>query len=181
MRSSPHSPDMTDQTASSDATSPQITPAMSRAHVANEAGTPVLSVNALVARLRASTTRTDLEHVCDVLVSMSTTRTITAGASAASTMLMDPVAGLGEWEQAVARQALGGTGERLATDDPPTVTELARLDAVTDSQTPASPAGPRRFLAAFADAAHTRAVPSTAKLGPHRAQRRTDAGSGISR
>lgn len=172
---------MTDQTASSDATPPQIAPAMSRAHVVNEAGTPVLSVNGLVARLRASTTRADLEHVCDVLVSMSTTQTMTAGANAASTMLMDPVAGLGEWEQAVAKQALGGTGERLATYDPPTVTELARLDAVTDSQTATSQAGPQRLLAAFAAPAHTRVVPPAAHLGPRRAQPGTDADSDISR
>lgn len=82
-----------------------------------------MSVNALIARLRISSGRADLESVCQVLP-------VLAGANAAKN---DQGDGLAEWENRVADYALG---IESVDEDDPAVTELQRLDAVRATQRP---------------------------------------------
>lgn len=86
-------------------------------------GRPVMSVNALIARLRISSGRADLESVCQVLP-------VLAGANAAKDYQGD---GLAEWENRVADYALG---IESVDEDNPAVAELQRLDAVRATQHP---------------------------------------------
>ncbi|NLH70120.1 MAG: hypothetical protein GX454_08060 [Brooklawnia sp.] len=101
---------------------------LQHARITDDAGRPVMSVNALVARLRSCTSRTDLDHVTDVLA------TITSSLPPGSAPADDRLAGLAEWDHTVAGHALADHTKPVATNTHPTVAETQRIDSATASQ-----------------------------------------------
>lgn len=101
---------------------------LQHAWIINDAGQPVMSVNALVARLHACTTRVDLTHVTDVLAA------IASSAPQGSVPADDRRAGLAEWDHSVTRHALADSTRPVATNEHPTVAEAQRIDSVGTSQ-----------------------------------------------
>lgn len=102
--------------------------ALQHAWITNDAGQPVISVNALVARLHACTSRADLTHVTDVLA------TLASSAPQRSAPSEDRQAGLAEWDHTVTRHALADPTKPVATNQHPTVAEAQRIDSVGASQ-----------------------------------------------
>ena len=102
--------------------------ALQHAWIIDDAGQHVMSVNALVARLHACTTRADLTHVTDVLA------TLASSAPQGAAPSEDRQAGLAEWDHAVTRHALADPTKPVATNEPPTVAEAQRIDSTSTSQ-----------------------------------------------
>ena len=99
-----------------------------RAQIVDDTGRPVLSVNAVVARLRSCTSRADMVNVADVLAIIVTTT------PQESPPAEDRLAGLAEWDHAVAGHALADPTRPVATNEHATVAETQRIDATTASQ-----------------------------------------------
>jgi len=125
-----------------------------RAQIIDDTGRPVLSVNAVVARLRSSTSLTDVMHIADVLAVVATTTPQEAAP------VEDRLAGLAEWDHTVAGHALADPTRLVATNEHPTVSETQRIDSSTVSQRTIP-----GYLAAFSQ-------PASSALGEPMTQRR---------
>lgn len=99
-----------------------------RAQIIDDTGRPVLSLNAVVARLRSCTSRADVMHVADVLAVIATTT------PHESPPAEDRLAGLAEWDHAVAGHALADPTRPVAMNEHPTIAETHRIDSATASQ-----------------------------------------------
>lgn len=105
-------------------------------HVVTADGAPLVSVEALIARLQQAAGRADIEHLCEVLATLTGTPT-----------QVDRQAALAEWQAAVVGHVLADLRAPASAVD----AEVVQLEAVQDSQR--SPGTP--WSAAFAAPATT--------------------------
>lgn len=89
------------------------------ARVGSVDGAQVVSIHALIARLQQVTSRAEIEHVCDVLATLTGTPTP-----------VDRQTALADWESTVVRHVLAHPQAPATAVD----VEAARLEAVQDSQ-----------------------------------------------
>ena len=118
------------------------------ARVGSIDGVRVVSVHALIARLQQVTSRAEIEHVCDVLATLTGTPTP-----------VDQPAALAEWESTVLRHVQAHPQAPATAVD----VEAARMEAVQDSQ-----AGSVPWRASFT----TPTAPETGRPVPEATARR---------